>query len=279
MASTRGRGMRSKARATVKTEPVGIREPERPFLHLSRGYVYGPEKLVFSIQVTVPLQELQNRVAINDHVLRTVLFRPLKTLLPQTDSATAKVATTSSSHSVEHWTADESCRFLVYVESISVHTDSARQVSHKGDVQLNVTVLGVAANLRHGMMVGVVVSNRYVDTMEVRVSCEAPAGQQQHQHRKRRRARDDDYAESDDTSKSHILVTARCRSEEPVVVGHVTFIVSEPGMLRCVPIRPPRPPLNAFKFQVGEYGPEIVIEGSERPERGEREGRTRHWDP
>ncbi|RNF27090.1 ICAM-like surface protein [Trypanosoma conorhini] len=210
-----------RAKKCVEARPA----PPPPFLHLCRGHVHAPEPVTREVSFRVPLQQLRNREALNDAVLRSVLHR--------------LHATPSSSGQDPAATPHRS---LVHVESIAIHADSARQAGHTGDVQLRATVAGVAARVEHGLLVGVAEPGRFLDTMVVRLrgGTSTDAVQQAHSG-----------------GDGALRVTARCLEEEPVVVGQAVLLVSEPGTLRCLAIRPPRPAPGPFALRLDDGEAEI----------------------
>ncbi|ESS66009.1 hypothetical protein TCDM_05489 [Trypanosoma cruzi Dm28c] len=219
----------------VETRPA-LPPPIPPFLCLCRGYVYAPQPLTVDVSIRVPLQQLRNREAVNDLVLRSVLHRPH--------------ATPSS---LDQDAAEKTYFYVVHVESILIHADSARQSEHTGDVQLCATTETVLARVEYGLLVGVAESRKFMDTMIVRLQGGTPVGgMQQHHHG------DDNRTSSHSSDRGGaLLVTARCLDAEPVVAGQAVLLVSEPGTLRCLAIRPPRPALGPFKLQVENGEAEI----------------------
>ncbi|KEG08592.1 ICAM-like surface protein [Trypanosoma grayi] len=241
--ATPKRGKRGKGASSGGAAPAAALQlppPPPPFLCLSRGSVYTPEPTTLDVTVTVPLQQLQNRAGVYDAVLRSVLHR-------------LHGAPSSSSEdpaAVMH-------RTVVHVESITIHTDSARQASHTGDVQLRATVAAVLACVKHGLLFGVAESSTYTDTMVVRIRCEDPEGAVQQRNGNTK-------SKDEEGDAGTTLVTARCLEEEPVAVGQTVLVVSEPGTLRCLAIRPPRKAPGPFKLHVENGVAEILADWPEK---------------
>ncbi|EKF26615.1 hypothetical protein MOQ_009685 [Trypanosoma cruzi marinkellei] len=226
--------------------------PIPPFLCLCRGHVYAPQPLTVDVSIRVPLQQLRNREAVNDLVLRSVLHRP---------------HAPPPSSSLDQDAVEQTHFCVVHVESIMIHTDSARQSEHTGEVQLRATVATVLARVEYGLLVGVAESRNFMDTMIVRLQGGTPVGSiQQHQHQQHQKQQHNgDEKRTSSLSNDDggaLLVTARCLDAEPVVAGQAVLIVSEPGTLRCLAIRPPiRPAVGPFKLHVENGEAEIRPDG------------------
>ncbi|ESL10168.1 hypothetical protein TRSC58_02103 [Trypanosoma rangeli SC58] len=232
-------GAPKRAKKCVEKHPA--LPPPPPFLHLCRGHVYAPEPVTSDVFIRVPLQQLRNREAVNDVVLRSVLHR-----LHTTPS--------SSSHDLTATTH----RCMVHVESIVIHADSARQTGYTGEVQLRATVAGMVARVGHGLLVGVAESSKFMETMVVCLQGGGPTGTRRQSHDDCNSGNADSHS-GDNGVGNHgpLLVTARCLEEEPVVVGQTVLLVSEPGTLRCLAIRPPRQAPGPFRLHVGKEDAEI----------------------
>ncbi|CBH09525.1 uncharacterized protein TEOVI_000036700 [Trypanosoma equiperdum] len=240
----RGTGVKRTVRKK-KEEPVYY-QPQKPFLHLCRGYVYAPETVSFDFYVAVPLQQLQNRVSIYDIVLRSVLYRPQPVQAGETDSASASTAAarSSSGHA-----GDKTPRLIVHVESLTIHPESVQEFSYKGGVRLRSTVVGTLANVHYGMLVGVVEEVKYMDTRVVQVSCERPPWVSTPGGNPPRATR-------------HAQLTARCFREDSIAVGSKVVLAIEPGTVQCMAARQPVPFSGVFKLCVAGDEVDIVEEES-----------------
>ncbi|KAG5475972.1 hypothetical protein CUR178_03687 [Leishmania enriettii] len=135
------------------------------------------------VSVVLPLRHLRDRNILHTTLLRKLLHRPYEPSaedlaqqqLSQPDADDGCRHEHGASTSLDdHATSTSSSSSLapyviVHIKSAEVHSDTARQVNPRGDVQVNVMVTLVAARLQHGICAGVSEASPFALCMQVRV--------------------------------------------------------------------------------------------------------------
>ncbi|KAG5475441.1 hypothetical protein LSCM1_03559 [Leishmania martiniquensis] len=308
MTQQRARRARPSKPATVSVS-ASVPDPA-PFFSMGSASLTDAIAVTKVISVVLPLRHLRDRDALHTALLKKLLHRPYEPsaedLAQQQEvdndgkhghgaytSLDDHAASTSSSSSLTPYV-------IVHIKSAEVHSDTARQVNPRGDVQVNVMVTLVAARLQHGICAGVSEASPFTSCMQVRVPTVAVSAAVA------ARGSTDDAAllllrASSTTSTDNVphreghdvevelsngdatvaakhrcrtgvpedqqlRVTARCLEDEPIVPGQAVLLVSEPAAMRCIGIRPPRAAPGPFFFSGESQRP--LQSSSEAPEVG-----------
>lgn len=162
-------------------------------------------KLIKVVSVVLPLRHVKDRATLHEVVVRKLLHKPYepspeelaehearraereataaeKTTAPKRRTGRAVALAEPSSNSLltaadvaASVEAPRAVYHIVHIVSIEVHADTARQVNHRGDVQVNTLVTFFAAKLQHGLCIGVAEHSPYTKCMQIRLPMtEAP---------------------------------------------------------------------------------------------------------
>ncbi|KAG5501556.1 hypothetical protein JKF63_03386 [Porcisia hertigi] len=154
-----------------------------PFFSLGPATFTDAIAITKVVSIVLPLRHLCNRSVLHEALLKKLLHRPYE---PSVDDFAQQqlsqhealdggmhgcgagcaldnpAASTGSSSSSTPYV-------IVHIKSTEIHSDTARQVNPRGDVQLNVMVTFVAARLQHGICAGVAEASLFTSCMQVRV--------------------------------------------------------------------------------------------------------------
>lgn len=141
-----------------------------------------PFNIIKIVVVTMPLNDIRDRHALQNYVLKRVLHKPYALTaeeMKQSRCNSPVVRQSSNSSSITYdkketsllsfheTTSSSNTYVVVHINSMEVHTDTVCQINARGDVRFNVTLSLVVAQLQHGMLAGVAENSPYSGCMQV----------------------------------------------------------------------------------------------------------------
>lgn len=243
---SRGRPARTKSAPAAPT--LTDSSTSSLFFALQRGRIYHPVQITKVVSVTIPSQHLGTRGALGDVVLRRFLHKMYDMssersgVCPNDDVA---LATSNSS--------PEDPYVIVCVDAVEPHPDTSHQANPQGDVRLNVMVTFTVARVRYGILTGAASEDGALSQC-VRVSVPS--------------------SDPVDAAPTAILVARR--EDEPSINGQAVFLVSEPGSIRYVAVRPPRHAPRPFKMTRADGTVEVRVDCDDDAPPPAKKGRQQH---
>lgn len=207
------------------------------FFSLDRARFHHSMHLTRVVVVQLPVQHLRSKEAMHEYVLKKLLHKPYAPSLEEkAQMASSSSSSSSSCPPTQPYT-------VVHISAMEPHADTVRQSNAKGDVHFSCMVTLTIAHVCHGVLFGRCEVSRYESCFEVIVPCEGEG-----EEGKAGEHTAEEPANPADAHGATLRITVRCLNDEPVVPGQAVFVVSEPGSIRCLAVRPPRAAPGPFRM-------------------------------